>query len=153
MLFLGEISHVKDYLQANIIEGTTIHSDGLRSYRRLPELGYVHRWVFFSQTPESIQYYVYTTGESRRQLCRPGGPIPTHERDRGPLGKVQAMAATGGEVQRSLDKYLYSLPSYSGIIWMSTCTCLCGSRTRKKTARIHSGHLWSWSDKTTTLQH
>ena len=42
---MGKIAKWKDYLQANIMEGTTIHSDGLRTYRRLPELGYIHRWV------------------------------------------------------------------------------------------------------------
>ena len=32
-------------IQANIVEGTTIHSDGWRCYRRLSELNYNHRWI------------------------------------------------------------------------------------------------------------
>ena len=32
-------------IQANIAEGTTIHSDGWRCYRRLGELNYNHRWI------------------------------------------------------------------------------------------------------------
>ena len=32
-------------IQANILEGSTIHSDGWRCYRRLGELNYNHRWI------------------------------------------------------------------------------------------------------------
>ena len=32
-------------VQAWVEPGTTLHTDGWRAYRRLPELGYVHRWV------------------------------------------------------------------------------------------------------------
>ena len=36
-------------IQDNIAPGSTIYSDGWRSYRRLPSLGYVHRWIDHSK--------------------------------------------------------------------------------------------------------
>ena len=36
-------------IQANIHYGTTIYSDGWRAYRKLPHLGYPHRWIDHSK--------------------------------------------------------------------------------------------------------
>lgn len=36
-------------IQANITMGTTIYSDGWRAYRKLPYLGYPHRWIDHSK--------------------------------------------------------------------------------------------------------
>ena len=45
-------------IQANIAPGSTIYSDGWRAYRRLPDLGYVHRWIDHSK------YYVHPEDRS-----------------------------------------------------------------------------------------
>ena len=36
-------------VQAYVKQGTMLHTDGWRAYRRLPELGYLHRWVDHSK--------------------------------------------------------------------------------------------------------
>ena len=36
-------------IQANVAPKTMLHTDGWRAYRRLPELGYGHRWVDHSK--------------------------------------------------------------------------------------------------------
>ena len=36
-------------IQANVIPGTTIYSDGWRAYRKLPSIGYPHRWIDHSK--------------------------------------------------------------------------------------------------------
>lgn len=42
-------------VQAWVEPGTTLHTDGWRAYRRLPELGYLHRWVDHSKNYVSPQ--------------------------------------------------------------------------------------------------
>ena len=42
-------------VQAWVEPGTTLHTDGWRAYRRLPELRYLHRWVDHSKNYVSPQ--------------------------------------------------------------------------------------------------
>ena len=39
-------------VQENVVRGTMLYTDGWRAYRKLPTLGYLHRWVDHSK------YYV-----------------------------------------------------------------------------------------------
>ena len=45
-------------IQANIVSGTMIYSDGWRAYRKIPTLGYRHKWIDHSK------YYVHPTDRS-----------------------------------------------------------------------------------------
>jgi transposase-like protein len=36
-------------IQANVLQGTTLYTDGFRGYRKLPTLGYPHKWVDHSK--------------------------------------------------------------------------------------------------------
>ena len=79
-------------LQSNVTQGTTVYSDGWKAYRKLPTIGYPHRWLDHSK------YYV-----------DPNDPTLNTNKIEGAWQKVKNFLPSSGayNLEQQIDCYLW----------------------------------------------
>ena len=79
-------------MQSNVTQGTTVYSDGWKAYRKLPTIGYPHRWLDHSK------YYV-----------DPNDPTLNTNKIEGAWQKVKNFLPSSGayNLEQQIDCYLW----------------------------------------------